>query len=294
MSMKSLVDRVRRRERIVGDGAIGTMLIARGLPSGQPPERWTFERPNVVEEVARAYADAGAELITTNSFGGSPIRLRLHGLESRLEDINAGAVLLARGGAEGRAHVIASIGPTGQLLRPLGSLDSGTVSDGFRRQAAALAGAGVDGFIIETMTDIEEAVLAVEAVRVEAPGVPVFATMTFDQTPRGAFTVMGVSVARACARLEQAGAEAIGANCGTGPEAMLGIARQFAETTTLPLIFQPNAGLPQHVSGRLVYPQRPDAFAASLAQLAPHATILGGCCGTTPEHIAALKSVVAG
>ena len=278
----------------MGDGALGTMLIARGLPSGQPPERWTLERPHVIEEIARAYAEAGAELITTNSFGGSPIRLRIHGLDARVEELNAGAVVLARSGAEGRAHVIGSIGPTGQLLKPLGSLESGTVSDGFRRQAAALAGAGVDGFCVETMTDIEEAVLAVEAVKIEAPGVPVFATLTFDQTPRGAFTVMGVSVARACARLEQAGADAVGANCGTGPEAMLAVARQFAETTTLPLVFQPNAGLPQHVSGRLVYPQRPDAFAVNLAQLATHATILGGCCGTTPEHIAALKSLVTG
>jgi 5-methyltetrahydrofolate--homocysteine methyltransferase len=292
--MKPLMDRIRRRERIVGDGALGTMLIARGLASGQPPERWTLDRPHVIEEIARAYMEAGAELITTNSFGGSPIRLRTHGLEARLEDLNAGAVVLARTGAENRAHVVGSIGPTGQLLKPLGALDSGTVSDGFRRQAAALAGAGVDGFCIETMTDIEEAVLAVEAVKHEAPGVPVFATMTFDQTPRGAFTVMGVSVARACARLEEAGADAIGANCGTGPETMLAVARQFAATTTLPLIFQPNAGLPQHVSGRLVYPQRPDAFATNLAQLATYATILGGCCGTTPEHIAALKSLVAG
>lgn len=292
--MKSLAERIRRRERIIGDGAMGTMLIARGLPSGQPPERWTIERPQAIEEIARAYVDAGAELVTTNTFGGSPTRLRAHGLESQLEAINAGAVALARTGAEGRAHVVASIGPTGQLLKPLGSLDSGTVTDGFRRQAAALAGAGVDGFCVETMTDIEEAVLAVEAVRLEAPGLPVFATMTFEQTPRGAFTVMGVSVAQACARLEQAGAEVVGANCGTGPEAMLAVARQFAATTTLPLIFQPNAGLPQHVSGRLVYPQRADAFASHMAPIAPVATILGGCCGTTPEHIAALKSVVAG
>lgn len=292
--MKALLDRVRRRERIVGDGALGTLLIARGLPSGQPPERWTIERPHVIEAIAREYVEAGAELITTNTFGGSPIRLRTHKLESRLEDINAGAVALARAGAEGRAHVVASIGPTGQLLKPLGSLDSGTVADGFRRQAAAVAAAGVDGFCVETMTDIEEAVIAVEAVRLEAPGVPVFATMTFDQTPRGSFTVMGVSVASACARLEQAGADAVGANCGTGPEAMLAVAREFAKTTTLPLIFQPNAGLPQHVSGHLVYPQRAAAFASHMAQIAPHATILGGCCGTTPEHIAAVKSLVAG
>jgi 5-methyltetrahydrofolate--homocysteine methyltransferase len=271
---------------------MGTMLIARGLPSGQAPERWTLDRPDVIEAIARAYVEAGAELVTTNSFGGSPTRLRLHGLESRLEEVNAGAVRLARSGAQQRAHVVGSIGPTGQLLKPLGSLDPAIVSDGFRRQSAALAGAGVDGFCVETMTDIEEAVLAVEAVRAEAPGLPVFATMTFEQTPRGAFTVMGVSVAQACKRLQDAGAEAVGANCGTGPEAMLAVARQFAGTTTLPLIFQPNAGLPQHVSGRLVYPQRADAFAAHMAQIAPLAAILGGCCGTTPEHIAALKSIV--
>jgi 5-methyltetrahydrofolate--homocysteine methyltransferase len=291
--VKPLADRVRRRERIVGDGAIGTMLIARGLPSGQPPERWTFERPQAVEEVARAYADAGAELITTNTFGGSPLRLHAHGLESRLEELNADAVALARAGADGRAHVVASIGPTGHLLKPLGTVTSDAVADGFRRQAAALAGAGVDGFCVETMTDLEEAVLAVEAVHQEAPGVPVFATMTFDPTPRGAFTVMGVSVSRACARLEEVGADAIGANCGTGPEAMLLIAREFAEATTLPLIFQPNAGLPQRVSGHLVYPQAALAFAQLTARLAAHATILGGCCGTTPDHIAALKRLVA-
>jgi 5-methyltetrahydrofolate--homocysteine methyltransferase len=290
--MKTLLDRVRRRERILGDGAHGTMLFAKGLPAGQPPERWTLERPEIVEAVARAYVDAGAELVTTNSFGGSPIRLRAHGLESRLEDVNGGAVARARAGADGRAHVLASVGPTGQLLKPLGALDRGVVTDGFRRQAAALAAAGADGFCVETMTDVEEAVLAVEAIHLEAPGLPVFATMTFDVTPRGAFTVMGVSVPRACARLEDAGADVIGANCGTGPEAMLAIAREFAEATTLPLMFQPNAGLPQHVSGRLVYPQAPGAFASYMSQLATHATILGGCCGTTPEHIAAVRALV--
>lgn len=290
--MKPLIDRVRRRERIVGDGALGTMLIARGLPPGQPPERWNLERPQAVEDVARAYADAGAELVTTNTFGGSPLRLRQHGLESRLEDLNAAAVMLARTGAEGRAHVIGSIGPTGHLLKPVGDVDSAIVLDGFCRQAAALAAAGVDGFCIETMTALDEAMLALEAVRREAPGFAVFVTMSFDVTPRGPFTVMGVSVARAAARLEEGGADAIGANCGTGPDAMLVIARAFADATTLPLIFQPNAGLPQRLDGRLMYPQTATSFATQAAHLASHATILGGCCGTTPKHISALKALV--
>jgi 5-methyltetrahydrofolate--homocysteine methyltransferase len=188
--------------------------------------------------------------------------------------------------------VVGSIGPTGRLFKPIGDVDAAVVLDGFCRQVAALAGAGVDGFCVETMTDLEEAVLAVEAVRREAPGLPVFATMSFDLTPRGPFTIMGVSVARAAARLEEAGADAIGANCGTGPDSMLVVARAFAEATTLPLIFQPNAGLPQRLDDRLVYPQTAASFAAQAAQLASHATIVGGCCGTTPAHIAALKALV--
>ncbi len=290
--MKPLADRLRRRERLLADGAIGTMLIARGLPPGEPPERWTIERPHAVEAVARAYADAGADLLTTNTFGASPLRLRAHGLEDRLDEINNRGVQLARDASDGRAYVLASIGPTGHLLKPLGDVDAQTVLDGFRRQAAALAAAGADAICIETMTDAVEAVLAIEAVKAEAPGLPVFATMTFDLTPRGPFTVMGVDVPRACSRLQEAGADLVGANCGAGAEAMLAVAREFSRATTLPLIFQPNAGLPEHQEGRLVYPQPPAAFASQVAPLLEIATVIGGCCGTTPAHIAALRAML--
>ena len=290
--MKPLLDRLRRRERLLADGALATVLIARGLPPGEPPERWTLDHPDAVEAVARAYADAGADLLTTNTFGGSPLRLRAYGLEDRLDEINAKGVQLARDASDGRAYVLASIGPTGRLLRPLGDVGADTVSDGFRRQAAALAAGGADAICVETMTDIAEAVLAIEAVKAEAPGLPVFATMTFDVTPRGAFTVMGADVPRACLQLQEAGADAVGANCGAGPDAMIAVAREFSRATTLPLIFQPNAGLPTTRDGRLVYPQPPSAFAPQAAALFEIATIVGGCCGTTPAHIMAMRAML--
>jgi 5-methyltetrahydrofolate--homocysteine methyltransferase len=290
--MRPLAERVRRREPLIADGAIGTMLIARGLPAGEAPERWTIERPAVIEEIARAYVEAGADLLTTNTFGGSPLRLAAHGLEDRIEEINAAAVQLARSAAGDRAYVLASIGPTGRLLKPLGDLDADRVLGGFRRQAASLAAAGADAICVETMTDLGEAVLALEAVKAEAPGLCVFVTMTFDLTPRGPFTVMGVTVPRACTQLADAGADVVGANCGAGPDAMLIVAREFARATTLPLIFQPNAGLPEHRDGRLVYPQTPAAFAAQAAALYEMAVVVGGCCGTTPAHIAALRAAI--
>jgi len=291
--MKSLLERLNRRERLLADGAMGTSLIARGLPPGEAPERWTLDHPGIVEAVSRAYAEAGAELITTNTFGGSPLRLRQHQLDARLDEVNASAVHLARAAADGGAAVAASIGPTGQLLKPFGTVDHETMLDGYRRQVAALAAAGVDAFIIETMTAIEEAALALAAVKQEADGVPVFVTMTFDVTPRGAFTVMGVSVPIACTRLQDGGADAVGANCGTGVDAMVAIAREFAAATTLPLVFQPNAGLPMRREGRLVYPMSPEAFAREAVDLAGFANVIGGCCGTTPGHIAALRAALA-
>ncbi|HSL21100.1 MAG TPA: homocysteine S-methyltransferase family protein [Vicinamibacterales bacterium] len=287
--MRPLGERLRRREPLIADGATGTMLIARGLPPGEAPERWTLERPSEIEQVALAYVESGAELLTTNTFGASPLRLRMHGLEGRTDELNARAVELARDASDGRAYVLGSIGPTGRLLKPMGDVDHQLVLDGFRRQSAALAGAGADAIVIETMMDLEEAAIALEAVKEEAPALPVLVTLTFDVTPRGPFTTMGVSVVSACARLQDGGADAIGANCGTGPEPMLAVARAFAETSTLPLIFQPNAGLPMRRNGQLVYPQPPEAFAEQAARLAPLCVIVGGCCGTTPAHIAALR-----
>jgi 5-methyltetrahydrofolate--homocysteine methyltransferase len=286
----AFLDRVRRGP-VIGDGAWGTMLIERGLAIGRAPETWTLERPGDISALAREYVEAGAEIITTNTFGGSPTRLGQHGLGARLYDVNRRGVELARAAAGERAYVSASVGPTGLLLRPLGDADPAAVEDGYREQIRALAAGGADVICIETMTDLGEATLAVRAARAVAPALPVMATMTFDLTPRGPFTMMGVPVERAVTGLAEAGASIVGANCGNGVDAMAEVARAFRACTALPIAVRPNAGLPERRGGRLVYLESPEHFAEAAAALIDRGiAIVGGCCGTTPAHIRALSA----
>jgi len=291
--MRDILARIAAGEVIVGDGAWGTMLIARGLKPGAPPESWNLERPDAIEEIARLYVDAGADFVTTNTFGGSPARLRAYGLEDRAAAINRAAVEAARRGAGDRAYVAASVGPSGQLLKPYGDADPDDLAASFARQIAALAAAGADLIVVETMTDLVEARLAVSAARREAPGLPIVATMTFDRTRRGFFTVMGVSIAQAAAGLAEAGADVVGSNCGNGVEAMLAIAREMRAHTAAPLAVQANAGLPESRGGALVYPESPGFFASWVPALVEAGVgVIGGCCGTTPDHVRALRDAV--
>ena len=295
--MNSVIARLRRGEVVVGDGAWGTLLIERCAELGAPlrgaPERLNLERPELLTEIAHRYRDAGAEVLTTNTFGASPARLRLHGLEARLEEICQRSVAALRDAVGQDIEVMGSIGPTGRLLRPLGDLDPQEAEVGFARQATALVAAGVDLLCIETMTDLEEATLAARAARAAAPELGILATMTFEPTPRGYFTVMGVSVERAAAGLAAAGADVVGSNCGNGIAAMVEIGRAFARSTRLPIAIQANAGLPFEEGGALRYPEGPADFAARVPDLlAAGARFLGGCCGTTPQHIRALVRAV--
>ncbi len=293
--MQPLLERLAAGERFVGDGAMGTMLLARGLEPGQPPETITLSRPGVLEEIARLYLDAGADLLETNTFGGSPLKLALHGLEHETETLNRSAVAAVRRVAGDRAYVAGSCGPSGRLLEPYGDTTRDAMYEGFRRQMTALIAAGVDCVCIETMTDLAEATLAIRAAKDVSAAIPVLATMTFDPTPRGYFTIMGVSVAAAAAGLADAGADVIGSNCGTGIEHMVAIAREFRRHTPLPLLIQPNAGLPRMVGDTTVYDETP-AFMADRARglIDAGVAIIGGCCGTTPAHIAALRALVDG
>jgi 5-methyltetrahydrofolate--homocysteine methyltransferase len=293
--VKPLLARLVAGDRLVGDGAMGTMLFQRGLEPGRPPESITLSRPAVLEEIAKLYLDAGSDILQTNTFGGSPLKLALHGLDQETEAINREAVRAVRRVAGDRAYVCASCGPCGRLLEPYGDVSAAAVYESFRRQLAALCAAGVDGVIVETMTDLAEAKLAVRAAKNVSPGIPVLATMTFDATPRGFFTIMGVSVAAAAAGLLEAGADAVGSNCGSGIEQMVAIAREFRRHTALPLVIQANAGLPRAVDGRTVYDETPAFFAEQARGLAePGVSVIGGCCGTTPDHIAALRAMVDG
>ena len=291
--MTGLLERLAAGEVLVGDGAWGTLLMARGLAPGAAPETLNLTQPGTLEEIARLYVEAGADLVTTNSFGGSPARLARYGLEARTEEINRAAVEAVRRAVGGRAWVSASVGPSGHVLRPYGDGDPAEIGAGFERQIRALAAAGADLVCVETMIDLAEAVLAVRAARAVAPGLPVMATLTFEPTRRGFFTVMGASVEQTARELEAAGADVVGSNCGNGSEVMVAIAREFRARTSRPLAIQPNAGLPEPRGGATVYPETP-AFMAGQARELVRAgvAIVGGCCGTTPEHIRALRAVV--
>lgn len=291
--MKDIRERLRRGDVIVGDGAWGTLLMQHGLKLGEPPEAWNLSRHEILEEIAVRYVNAGSEIITTNTFGASPLNLQLHSLDGRAEEINRAAVEAARRGAAGRAYISASVGPTGKLLKPYGDTEPEQISSSFERQIQALVGAGVDMICVETMTDLAEATLAVKAARRLKSTIPVMATMTFDEGARGFFTVMGVSVEAAAEGLEAAGADVVGSNCGNGIEAMIGIARAFKRHSRLPIAIQSNAGLPVIRDGLTIYPETPDFMASKATELlALGVQIIGGCCGTGPEHIEALRRVV--
>jgi len=294
MSREPFLERLQRGKAILGDGAWGTMLFARGLPTGDAPERVCLERPELLTEIAGLYLEAGAEVVTTNTFGANPERLGLHGLASRLEDVCRAAVSAVRRAVGERAWISGSIGPTGVLLAPLGRLDPAGASAGFERQAAALAAAGADLLCVETMTDLVEAECAVRAARTAAPGLPIVATMSFEATRRGFFTVMGNSPKQAAARLAAAGADAVGANCGDGA-AMAGIARELRAHGAVLVAVRPNAGLPAIEGGALVYPETPEVMAARVPGLLDAGvSLLGGCCGTTPAHVLALRRALDG
>ncbi|MEW5794775.1 MAG: homocysteine S-methyltransferase family protein [Candidatus Zixiibacteriota bacterium] len=285
-----LLDRLARGEALVCDGAMGTMLIERGLKPGECPEQWNLERPEVLVDIARQYVDAGADIVETNTFGGSPLKLAQYGLEAQTEEINRLAIRAARQGASGQALIAASCGPTGRILIPYGDTEPGEVSAAFRRQFAALLGEGIDALVVETMTDLSEATLAVKAARELAPDLPVIATMTFDSTSRGFFTIMGVTVEQAARGLSDAGTDIVGSNCGNGIDNMVKIASEFRKHTHMPIIIQSNAGLPRFESGRAVYAETPEFMAAHVRNLLEcGVSIIGGCCGTTPEHIAAIR-----
>jgi 5-methyltetrahydrofolate--homocysteine methyltransferase len=293
MPRRPLVERLHAGETLLADGGMGSMLLGRGLEPGACPESINLERPEIVEEIARLYLEAGADVIETNTFGASAAKLAQYSLADRAAEINRAAVQAARNAVGDRAYVAGSCGPSGRILKPYGDADPDELYDGFLEQARALIEAGVDLICVETMIDLTEATLAVRATKAVEAAIPVAAAMTFDSTPRGFYTVMGVTVGQAAAGLGEAGADLVGSNCGNGSENMLAIAAEFRKCTELPLIVQPNAGLPEMKDGQVVYGETP-AFMANKGKglLAAGVSIIGGCCGTTPEHTAALRKMI--
>ncbi len=264
------------------------MLISRGLAPGMAPETWNLEHPDRVLEVHEAYVAAGAEAVHTNTFGGSPLRLQAFGLADRCAEIQDAGVRLVR--QAGARWVLGDIGPAGDYLAPVGQADPAAWRVSFATQARALAEAGVDGLHIETMSDLREATVALEAA-LEATGgaLPVLVSMTFGRRRRGFFTVMGDRVGPALAALEAAGASAVGANCSVTSVDMGDLAAEALDAVDVPVLLQPNAGQPRLEGDSLHYDQAPEAFAAEVADFARCGVRgVGGCCGTDPRFIARL------
>jgi 5-methyltetrahydrofolate--homocysteine methyltransferase len=279
---------------ILADGAMGTMLFQAGLQFGDPPEVWNLTTPDVVRRIHRGYLDAGARIVLTNTFGGNRRRLALTGHERRVEEFNRTAAILLRSeiqAAGGTALAAGDIGPTGEIMAPLGTLEEDEAVDVFAEQAAALVAGGVDVIWIETMSHLSEITAAIRGARQASSTIPVIATMTFDT--RG-HTMMGVSPEQAARALLAAGADAIGGNCGNGPDELLPvIERMHAVAPDAVLVAKSNAGMPELVDLQAVYRADPATMADAARDFRQAgARIIGACCGSTPAHLAAMAEAL--
>jgi len=265
------------------------MLQNAGIPSGKCPELLNVEDPDTIRSIHRKYIQAGADIIETNTFGGNPVKLGSYGLAHRTEEINGAAVRIALEAADGGALVGASMGPTGRFVTPVGDMTFEEAVDIFVRQAEPIAAAGADLILLETFSDIKEIRAAVIAVR-QVTGIPILACMTFE--PSG-LSLLGSSPEAAAVTLEAAGADGVGSNCGLGPEGILEVLTRMSSVTELPLVAMPNAGLPKLVGDETVFPATPDEMADPVpGYLAIGTAVIGGCCGTTPTHIARMREVL--
>lgn len=282
---------------VVADGAMGTMLMSNGLEFGDPPELWNLEHPEIIRRVQRGYAEAGSQILLTNTFGGNRLRLKLHGNDDRVDQLNRTAAVLARVEADAADHpviVAGDIGPSGEIMSAIGgTLTPEIARDVFGEQARGLAAAGVDVMWIETMSDISEAVAAIQGARDAAPDVPVIATMSFDT--RG-HTMMGVSPERAAEALLSAGAAAVGGNCGNGPEELIPVIEKMrAAFPDAVLVAKGNVGQPTLVGMAVAYETTPEMMAGFARQFRDAgANVIGACCGSTPPHVRAMVDAIAG
>jgi 5-methyltetrahydrofolate--homocysteine methyltransferase len=284
--MGKILTKIEQNGVLVSDGAWGTFLHELGLQAGECPESWNLSRPEEVLKVARGYVEAGADVILTNSFGGSPSKLKVYGFGDKTYEINRAAAEISRKAAGEGVLVLGSVGPTGKMLLT-GEITDEEMSEGFRVQARGLADGGADGVLVETMSDIREAELAVTAAR-SITDLEVACTFTFERNLDGVYrTMMGVTVTEAMEAVVAAGASVIGANCGNGIAGMIDIVKEIRTMNMkLPVLVHANAGLPVYREGKTVFPESPEEMASAVWALKEAgAGIIGGCCGTTPDHI---------
>ncbi|MBI9018985.1 MAG: homocysteine S-methyltransferase family protein [Phycisphaerae bacterium] len=298
--MSQLIEKINQGQTLISDGAMGTFLQAMGLEPGQCPEKWNIDQPENVASIAKAYYDAGSDICETNSFGGTSYKIKHYFCNDTDEQINQKVTLynqkaaeIAKSQANEKQLVFGSVGPTGQMIFPLGTEKPEQVYEAFAVQVKALAAGGADAICIETMTALEEAELALKAAK-DHTTLPVIVTFTFDKGRKGYRSMMGVSVEQFVEHFTKAGADIIGSNCGNGIDNMVEICQLLKQNTDKPIMIQANAGLPVLENGKTVFKETPEDMAGKVSQLIENgAKIIGGCCGTTPEHIKAMKACTA-
>lgn len=290
--MGKLLDKIAEGKPLVSDGAWGTFLQSKGLKPGDCPEYWNLEKKTEVSQIAKSYIDAGADMIETNSFGANRYKLEYFDLEERVYEINKAAAEASKSVVQNGTLVLGSVGPTGKFLIT-GEVSEEELYNAFLEQAKGLHHGGADAIIIETMTDLDEAVIAVKAAK--ATGLDVVCTLTFDALPDGTYrSMMGVSPTDMIEPLIQAGADVIGSNCGNGSLGMIEIVKEIRSVNTdIPILIHANAGLPVYENGVTTFPETPSFMSEhALKMYDAGANIVGGCCGTSPEHISAIRQKI--
>lgn len=291
--MNTISNEILKGRILISDGAWGTFLQQMGLQPGECPESWNLKFPEKVYEIAKSYVDAGSDMIETNSFGGNFFKLSYFGLHDQVFELNKAAAEISRKAAGPERYVLGSIGPTGKMLI-MGDVSYDELYNAFKEQAIALEAGGADALIVETMSDIEEAKAAVTACK-ENTSCEIICTMTFEKSGDQLFhTMMGVTPADMVLSMIDAGADIIGANCGNGMENMIGITREIRKVhATIPILIHANAGSPVYQEGKTLFLETPEMTASFVRQLIDSgANIVGGCCGTTPEHIRKIARIV--
>jgi 5-methyltetrahydrofolate--homocysteine methyltransferase len=291
--MSKIIQEIQKGRVLVSDGAWGTFLQKKGMQPGECPEEWNISRSDDVFAIAQSYVGAGADMIETNSFGGNYFKLKNYGLDSRVLEINKAAAEISRKAAGADRFVLGSVGPTGKLLM-MDEVTEEELYNAFKEQSIALEAGGADAIVIETMTDLEEARIAVKAAK-ENTSCEVICTMTFDKIIGGEYrTMMGISPTEMTEALVEAGADVIGANCGNGIADMIGIVKEIRlVNATVPILIHANAGMPHYHDGETTFPESPDDMASRVNEIVEAgANIIGGCCGTTPDHICEVRRVV--
>ena len=288
----TILNRLATDRVLVSDGATGTYLQANGLEPGGCPEELNSSHPEIIRKMAAEYFESGCDMVLTNSFGGSKFMLKKYGHGDKVRTFNRLAAEHACSAAPPGRFVVGSVGPTGEFIAPLGEVSECEMMDAFSEQVIGLEEGGADAVVIETMTALEEATLAIKAVK-ENTNLPVIATMTFDKGPRGFFTMMGVTPRQAAIELEGAGADVVGSNCGNGIDVMLDVAREMRDAAEGYVLIHSNAGMPVIRKGQIVYPESPEYMASRFSAMVEMGiNIVGGCCGTTPAHIESLSRLV--